>query len=181
MAGGAKPVCMDVVVLPVPRSADPSASAPRTPAGCRQVRPARRPASAAPRLPLSSSRHVVTHVPIERILDALQQICYESGLATQRRDIPSVRKANCKTSRNIKLPLGSATPSLSHVALTSRTPLVLARGPAHLTPLRLPMPTSFPPRPVLRHIPPPLPLVYSSLVSSLSYRQVPNGAPPGHY
>ena len=36
-AGGATQICMDVVVLPVPRSADPSAPAARTPAGCRQV------------------------------------------------------------------------------------------------------------------------------------------------
>ena len=35
----------------------------------------------------------------ETILDALQQICHESGLTTQRRDIPSVRKANGKTGR----------------------------------------------------------------------------------
>ena len=33
----------------------------------------------------------------ETILDALQQICHESGLTKQRRDIPSVRKANGKT------------------------------------------------------------------------------------
>ena len=35
----------------------------------------------------------------EMILDALQQICYESGLFTHRFDIPSVRKANGKTGR----------------------------------------------------------------------------------
>ena len=35
----------------------------------------------------------------ETILDALQQICYESGLTTHRRYIPSVRKATGKTGR----------------------------------------------------------------------------------
>ena len=35
----------------------------------------------------------------ETILDALQKICYEAGLTTHRRDIPSVRKANGKTGR----------------------------------------------------------------------------------
>ena len=33
------------------------------------------------------------------ILDALQKICYDAGLTTQRRDIPPVRKANGKTGR----------------------------------------------------------------------------------
>ena len=32
----------------------------------------------------------------ETILDALEKICSESGLSTQRHDIPSVRKANGK-------------------------------------------------------------------------------------
>ena len=68
--------------------------------------------------------------------------------------------ADLSTSGNIRLPSASATPSLLHVAFTSRTPLALASGLVHLAPLRLSMPTSFPPRPVLKHIPPSLLLVY---------------------
>ena len=45
-------------------------------------------------------QHIVsTKDAHETILDALQKICYEAGLATQRRDISSVRKANGKTGR----------------------------------------------------------------------------------
>ena len=68
--------------------------------------------------------------------------------------------AGLNTSGNIRLPSALATPSLSYVALTSRTPLALDSGLVHLAPLRLLMPTSFGPLPVLRHIPPPLHLVY---------------------
>ena len=38
-------------------------------------------------------------MPHETILDALEKICYESGLSTQRHNIPSVKKANGKTGR----------------------------------------------------------------------------------
>jgi hypothetical protein len=68
--------------------------------------------------------------------------------------------AGLSTSGNIRLPSAPAMPSLSHVALTSRTSLALDSGLMHLAPLQLLMPTSFPPRSVLRHIPPPLLLVY---------------------
>ena len=36
-------------------------------------------------------------MPIETILGALEKICYDSGLSTQRHNIPSVQKANGKT------------------------------------------------------------------------------------
>ena len=62
----------------------------------------------------------------------------------------------CKEVREVS----ALTPS-ALTALTSRTPLVLASGLVHLDPLRLPMPTSFPPRPVISHLPPPLLLVYT--------------------
>ena len=35
----------------------------------------------------------------ETILDALEQICHDSGLTTHRRNIPSVQKANGRTGR----------------------------------------------------------------------------------
>ena len=108
-------VCKDIVVLPVPRSANPSASAACTLAGCRQVKPARQLASDPPRLPLSSACPMIdshgdhihtcqqhtgsTKDARETILDALQQICYESGLTTHRRNIPLARKANGRTGR----------------------------------------------------------------------------------